>query len=106
MKIPAQQTLKKYGLSEEEWIKLYNKYGGRCHVCLKKPKNPTRAMHTDHEHVKGWAKMPPEERKKYVRGLSCYVCNRFRLTRGTNTGTAKNLYAYLKRYQKSKEAEA
>lgn len=99
MKIPSAPTLRKYGLSEEEWIKLYNKYGGRCHVCLRKPKNPTRAMHIDHEHVLNWKELPPEKRKLYIRGLSCYACNRFRLTRGTNKKTAKNLLRYLERYE-------
>jgi len=102
LKLPTPQTLKKYGLSEQEWIKLYNKFGGRCHVCLRKPINATRALHVDHEHVKGWKDMPPNERKKYIRGLSCYTCNRFRLTRGTNIKNAKNMYAYLKRYENSK----
>ena len=100
MKIPSRQTLRKYGISEQDYIKLYNKYGGRCHVCLRKqsPK-ATRALHVEHEHVKGWKDMPPEQRKQFIRGLSCYTCNRFRLTKGTTYKTAKNLLRYLERYE-------
>lgn len=102
MNLPSKQTLKKYGLTEDEWLSLYNKYGGRCHVCLRIPQNATRNMHVDHEHIPNWIKLPPEERKRHVRGLICYSCNRFRLTKGTTRKTAKNLHRYLERYEQSK----
>lgn len=102
MNLPSKQTLKKYGLTEEEWLALYDKYGGRCHVCLKLPKNATRNLHVDHEHVEGWKDLLPEKRKKFIRGLCCYSCNRFRLTKGTTRKTAKNLYRYLNNYENSR----
>ena len=102
MNVPSMPTLKKYGLSVEEWTDLYNKFEGCCHVCLK-PQSPesTRAFHTDHEHVKGWDKMPPDERKLYVRGLLCYMCNRFRVTRGTTLEAARGLVRYLEDYEET-----
>ena len=100
LKIPKQVTLDKYGLSEGEWGELWCKHDGRCHVCGKpESEESTRAMHTDHEHVKGWKKMPPEERKLYIRGLLCYMCNRFRVTRGTTLESAMGLVRYLEDYE-------
>jgi hypothetical protein len=32
-------------------------------------------LHTDHQHVRNWKKMPPEKRKLYVRGILCWPCN-------------------------------
>lgn len=69
MKLPSKQTLKRYGLSMEEWVAMYDKFGGTCHVCRK----PSKRLCVDHFHVRGWAKMPPEERKQYVRGLLDYT---------------------------------
>lgn len=103
MKVPSSTTLKKYGLYEQDWLKMYYKFGGRCHVCLRLPSpKATRALHVDHEHIPNWKNLPPEERKQHVRGLACYTCNRFRLTRGTTRKTAKNLYRYLERYENIK----
>lgn len=102
MKLPSKQTLRKYGLTEQEWLAQYNKYGGRCHCCLKLPKNATRNLHVDHEHIKNWDKLLPEERKKFVRGLCCYRCNRFRLLNDTDRRVAKNMLRYLERYESSK----
>jgi len=100
MNIPTKATLKKYGLSKEEWIALYNKYDGACHVCL--TKYPSDRLNVEHEHVEGWKQMPPEEKKKYVRGLACYVCNHRILTRGVTIEKLENAIRYLKDYEKRK----
>ena len=99
MRVPSKATLRKYGLTVGEWMTLYNKHGGRCHIC-KREQSPEakRAFHTDHEHISGWSKMPPEQRKLFVRGIICYTCNRFRMTRGTTLETARGMVAYLEEY--------
>jgi len=100
MKTPSQVTLDKYGLNIDEWVALWDKHEGCCHVCGRpEPEDANRAMQTDHEHVKGWKKMPSAERKKYVRGLTCWVCNKFRLTRGTTLETSRGLVRYLEEYE-------
>jgi hypothetical protein len=100
MKLPSPVTLKKYGLSEEDYIDLYNKHDGCCHVCLVKPKNSTRALAIEHEHVPGFKKMPPEEKKKYVRGIACFICNYRLLTRGVTLERLRNAVRYLEEYEK------
>lgn len=77
---PAAQTLRTYGLTQDEWIALLQAQGWVCPICEQgndRPKTGKQALwNTDHEHVRGWAKMPPEQRKRYVRGILCFYCNR------------------------------
>ena len=58
------------------------KQGGVCAICKRVP--PSLRLNIDHEHVKGWKKMPPEQRKQYVRGLLCFQCNRLCLQKSNN----------------------
>lgn len=96
---PSVSTLKKYGLDEADWRRLADAQGSVCFVCKKEPS--TGRLCIDHEHVKGWKKMPPEQRKLYVRGLLCWVCNHYYLGRGINIDKAKNVVRYLEQYQES-----
>ena len=96
MKVPSQQTLKKYGLSREDWVELYNLQSGICPICERPLKNPV----VDHFHVRNWKKMRPEKRKLYVRGLPCSYCNRRLLMRGINLKRAKNIVAYLEAFER------
>jgi hypothetical protein len=98
---PSPATLKKYGLSKEEWQALYDKYQGACHVCRIVPS--TGRLNIEHEHVRGWKKMKPEDRKKYVRGLACYICNHRILTRGVTIEKLQNAVDYLKQYERNKK---
>jgi hypothetical protein len=93
---PSEATLKKYGLSEEEWRVILEAQGGTCFVCKLVPTKGRLCI--DHEHVKGWKKMPPEKRKLYVRGLLCWVCNHYYLGRGINISKAKNVAVYLENF--------
>jgi len=102
MKLPTKTTLKKYGLTEQDYIDMYNEYDGACHVCLEKSKNATRALHIEHQHVKGWKQMPPEQRRLYVRGLACFICNFRILTKGVTLKRLRNAVKYLERYENSK----
>lgn len=66
MNIPTKATLKKYGLTVEQYIALWDLTGGRCPLCLKKFNSNIAARRAciDHDH------------KTYrVRGLLCSSCN-------------------------------
>lgn len=93
---PSKATLSKYGLSEPEWLVIAEKQKGACYICEKEPS--TGRLCIDHEHVKGWKKMPPEKRKLYVRGLLCWVCNHYYVGRGISIFKAKNVVKYLEEY--------
>lgn len=95
---PSDATLKKYGLSVDEWRKMAEDQGGACFVCKKTPS--TGRLCIDHEHVKGWKKMPPDKRKLYVRGLLCWVCNHYYVGRGIDVQKAQNVVLYLQEYTK------
>lgn len=77
-----------YGLSPQQWMKIYHHQKGLCPICLKpifRPGNKLgkRAAAVDHDHKTG-----------RVRGLLDYRCNRFRVGRNT-AEAAKRMYDYL-----------
>lgn len=101
MKIPSKQTLKKYGLSEDDWKDLYNKYDGCCHLCFEK--FGEKRIYIDHEHVDNYKNLTQEERKKKVRGLLNYQCNFILLQKSNdNLDKLRKAVAYLEKYEKSK----
>lgn len=93
---PSESTLKKYGLSAEEWRAMADAQNDACYVCLKTP--TTGRLCIDHEHVKGWKSLSPDKRKLFVRGLLCWVCNHYYLGRGITVDKARNVVSYLERY--------
>ncbi len=56
--------LKQYGISPEEWGKMFEFQGGRCAICGIHQSELSRALAVDHDHVTG-----------KVRGLLCLRCN-------------------------------
>jgi hypothetical protein len=48
-----------------------NKSKDGCEICTKKD----GVLCVDHIHTKGFKTMPPEEKRKYVRGILCFLCN-------------------------------
>ncbi len=62
-----------YGITLEEWNKIFEDQGRVCWICETMP--PSGRLSVDHIHVKGFKKMGPEEKKQYVRGLLCFLCN-------------------------------
>lgn len=94
---PKPATLKKYGLSEDEWKAILDRQASVCYVCKIEPTKGRLCI--DHEHAKGWKKMPPEQRKLYVRGLLCWTCNHYYLGRGITILKSKNVTEYLEAYQ-------
>jgi hypothetical protein len=95
---PQQTTLDKYGLTVEEWLRMLMAQGWVCPICEK----GQRRWNTDHEHVAGWAKLPPEERKKYVRGVLCWHCNHKIVSNLRDSGVVQRVANYLKAYEERK----
>jgi len=95
---PSKNTLARYGLTLDEWQSLYDKYNGACHVCRKIP-GGKGILFVDHEHVRGWNKMSPNERKRYVRGLCCYICNNRLLSKGITKERLLLAAQYLNEYE-------
>lgn len=73
-----------------------------CYVCRRVPTKLRLCI--DHEHVKGWKKLPPEKRKIYVRGLLCWTCNTTFLGRGITIARSQNVTKYLQEYEARKAA--
>lgn len=95
---PRPTTLKKYGLSLEDFIELANLQGNVCPICKRVLEKPV----IDHFHARGWKKMRPERRKLYVRGICCNYCNRRRIAKGMSLDIAQNIVDYLQRYEARK----
>jgi len=91
---PSKATLKKYGLSYDDWLALYNEQSGKC-SCGRVLEKRTCI---DHFHVKGWKKMKPDERKKYVRGLTHWQCNFYFLRKGMTADVARGIAKYLDKF--------
>lgn len=97
--IVSRGTLRKYGLTEMDWLAMASMQGWVCPICQRR----TRKFVTDHEHVPGWAKRPPDERKRYVRGLLCVYCN-FRVVPSRMTAEeAYRMVAYLAAYENRRD---
>lgn len=95
--LPSQKTLDKYGLTLREWLHHLDAQQWRCAICHLK--SNTGKYVTDHEHVRGWVAMPDEERKRYVRGVICWMCNRYYLAKGISLLRARNVVQYLTDYE-------
>ena len=109
-RVPTPATLKMYGASVQVWEAIIDRQGGVCPVCKKVPNPPKDAPPDsggrgvfDHEHVRGWKKMTPEERVKYVRGVTCWFCNHSYLGRGITVEKAENAAQYLADYAARKD---
>jgi len=66
--------LKKYGLTESEYITMLKECNNKCMICNQPPKS--KSLHIDHNHK--MAKILKKANKSIgpsVRGLLCYVCN-------------------------------
>lgn len=94
---PSKATLKKYGLDDQGWDDIAQRQGYACGVCKQLTK--TGRLCIDHEHVKNWKKMPPEQRVLFVRGLLCWRCNTTFVGRGITVERSQNVTSYLVNYQ-------
>ena len=64
---------KTYGITLKEWNQILKTQNYVCWICKTLP--PSGRLNMDHIHVKGFKKMEPSEKKKYIRGALCYLCN-------------------------------
>lgn len=97
MYIPSDRTLVKYGLSEKDFKRIGKRQEWKCPICERRFSDTVKPV-IDHEHIKNWKKLIPNQRKRYVRGLLCAYCNLRRVGRGINLKIAENVVAYLKSY--------
>lgn len=100
---PHPATHAKYGFTAEEWREGMEKQDWKCGACRKRP--VSGRLNYDHAHVRGWKKMPPEERKKYVRGWLCFMCNTHRLSRGATAENLRGAADYLEKYEARRAAD-
>lgn len=103
-RVPTRATLRKYGLTVEDWQEILDRQGGACDVCQKVPASGT--LHIDHQHVRGWKTMPAEVRRTYVRGLVCWFENTNLLRVGATPERLRRAADYLERYDSSRRASA
>ena len=94
-KPPTAATLQKYGLTAEAWLLLA---GDQCFICEQSWDTVDPVV--DHKHVAGWRKLPPEERKKWVRGVISRNCNFKFVPRGMTARRARRVSEYLARFEK------
>ena len=97
VKPPSATTLRKYGMTEAEWVYLWEFQESVCPICKKVP--PSGNVHIDHYHAKGFKKMKPENKKKQVRGILCAFCNQRILVKGINLAKARNIVKYLEDFE-------
>ena len=92
---PTKATLRKYGITENEWLNFLALQEWVCPICKRRP----AIWNTDHEHVPGWKKLPAHERRRYVRGVLCTHCN-FRIVHSNLAADmAERMAAYLRAYE-------
>ncbi len=101
IKPPGVATLRRYGLVADEWLELLANQGWVCPICERRPKT----TNTDHHHVAGWKAMPPEQRKRYVRGVLCAWCNHRVVHSRIDAGTAQRIADYIKNYEARRDAK-
>lgn len=98
--LPSQATLDKYGIDLKEWLGYIPK--GVCPITGIMPGSGRFVV--DHDHVRNWAKLPPEKRRLYVRGVTSVVANHYCLTRYMTADRARRIAVYLDKYAKRRPA--
>ena len=86
-----------YGITPEEYWETLRIQGDGCAICHEKEKSRDKfTLAVDHEHVEGYENLPPEEKRKFFRGLLCNVCNRWRVAKN-DIQTARAVLEYLEK---------
>jgi Recombination endonuclease VII len=94
---------KMYGITIEQWEDKFKEQGKICACCKTLP--GTGRLNVDHIHIKGFKKMSPEEKVKYIRGLCCFMCNTaFKAVEKTSSGKRNRemlngINEYFKKYK-------
>lgn len=94
---PSKQTLKKYGLTADEWLSILHRQGDVCAICGGVPKSGRFV--TDHLHVRNYKKLPDQRRKELVRCITCWRCNYYFLSKGMCFKWSVNLADVLWRFE-------
>jgi len=101
VKPPGVATLRRYGLTVEEWLELMAAQDWKCPVCHRRS---GVQWVTDHEHVPMWKHKPPEERKRYVRGVLCAYDNRWHVPSRMSSVQSQRITDYLAAYEARRNA--
>lgn len=96
--ITSAATLRRYGMTQNEWLGILTAQGNVCPICGRFPQSGRFVV--DHEHVRGWKKMKAEDRRRYVRGIVCFLCNGKCLSKWTTRARAEAVVRYLKKYER------
>jgi len=98
---PRPETLAKYGLTLGHWQLLLQAQGGRCAICRKASGSGRYNIDHGHGHQGGkkWQLLPAEERRRLVRGLLCFLCNKYCVGRGVTVERLEAGAAYLRRFE-------
>lgn len=99
VRIPTPATLRRYGLSADDWVQLLKDQDWKCPICLK----VKIVWNTDHQHVPMWKLRPPEERRAHVRGILCAHCNHRVVHSEISAETAQRIADYMKRYEERRD---
>ncbi len=84
-----------YGLRRGEFDALLEAQGGRCAVCGVTNPGGKGTWSIDHEHVDGYRQLPPDAKRRLVRGLLCHSCN-VALHHGVTLTTLRNAVKYIR----------
>lgn len=68
LKEKQRRIYKTYGLKWDEYQEMISR---GCYICG----THEGRLCVDHVHIRGYSKMLPEERRKYVRGILCFIDN-------------------------------
>jgi hypothetical protein len=96
--MPSSATLKKYGLSPEQWSELIASQGYACPICHRKFDEKVRPC-IDHLHVRNYRRMKPEKKRMYIRGICCNFDNRRLLSKGMTLAKARAIVQYLEKFE-------
>lgn len=87
---------KTYGISLATYEALFKHQNGKCAICGNPPKN--KSLNVDHRHVKKFKAMEPCQKRKEVRGLLCFKCNKFLMGALENYKNPREVLAALNEY--------
>lgn len=101
--VPKATSLKRYSLTQEEWVEYVKQHNYVCPICLRLPKN--KRLVTDHWHCPGFKKLPKNSKDRYNcwRGNICAKCNMTLLPTWMTLERARNIVKYLEAYEKKKQ---
>ncbi len=97
LRVTSLATLRKYGLTTEGWLAILRSQGWVCFICGRFPQSGRFV--TDHVHVRGWKKMKPVDRRRYVRGVLCSLCNGKIVSKWSHLERVRRAVIYLEAYE-------